>query len=383
MKKGRKLALVTSIIVCVVVGVSIISLIISYSRKEQLNLKRISEYLYSMEVEDYSYEMISKIMENYSIKGVCTSFRKGNLVGRNMDWLYDNSVEFVVRTSATDSRYASIGVASLSEIDKSILENDRYAVMLDFMPFYVVDGINECGLVVNANMVPSMDLTENTNYTNPGGYKISSAILTRYLLDYAKDCDEAIRLVQEADIYALISDGEPFEVHLMVSDKNRTIVIEFINNEVVITENQNILTNFFIGNVDENGVVVYTDHAQGIERYEIIEDLYPTLEVDKGSFFNALKKVYFSHYYDENYKWYSDTYGDLMDDGVTYYSITTPTDVLDSHMLEEQKEFKAKNRDGEYELWITCHTCVYDIDELKMYIVSQEGDSVYSFSLND
>jgi len=85
----------------------------------------------------------------------CTSGRFGNFHARNLDWYYDNEVDFIVRTKAHDGLYASISTCTaIPQLSDKVVASREYSDKYKMLPFYVTDGINEHGVVVNGNVVP-------------------------------------------------------------------------------------------------------------------------------------------------------------------------------------------------------------------------------------
>jgi hypothetical protein len=175
----------------------------------------------------------------------CTSFSTSNsdsdyLLGRNFDW-YDHPALLLF----TDPPKAN---ASVTMVDLHYLgflkdepPSDEALQNLFTTPYWSFDGMNEHGLAVSIMAVPSADL-----YRDPEKVTISSLEVIRLILDYAKDVDEAVALLGQYNID--FGGGPP--LHYLIADQaGDSIVIEFIDGEMVILEAEDpwqVSTNFLI-----------------------------------------------------------------------------------------------------------------------------------------
>lgn len=337
-------------------------------------IEKLEDYFYSVSCSDYNYEFADLILKRDAVHPGCSTVRKGSIIGRNLDWLYSDACEFVVSTPADGERHKTLGVTLATPITEAKADRFAFDINYSLIPFYTVDGINDAGLFVCVNEVPSGDAGFTTG-TNPGGERLCTAVVVRYLLDYASSVDEAISILREKDLYSNYQDGEPYEVHFMLSDSEKNVVAEIINNEVVIVDDCNIITNYYMA-LDE-----YTDHAEGIERYEILRDGYDGV-TDEESMRELLKEVYYSRLYDPETDpvWYSEIYGDYFSDSgeeFTFYS--DPSD-FPGIMEKEREGYENKERSGEF--WQTCHSSVYNLDARTLSVSAQENDAVYDFTLS-
>lgn len=331
------------------------------------DIKKLDNYLYSIKSTRYNFS-IANMVCHIGIsggEGGCSTIRKDNLVGRNFDWTYGDEADFVVYTDGDEERYASVGVSSLHGIKNSVAEKRLFSLKYYMLPFYTVDGINEKGVFVCQNEVPGEDI-EPTTGTNPGKDKLCSAIAVRYILDYAGSVDEAVRLLNDKDIFALKMNGETYEVHLMVADKFKTAVIEFINNKMVVTYDKPYMTNFYLSLPD------YTEHSEGIERYNIIEEKYEELKSTQDMK-NLLKDLYFSNLYnpDTDPVWYSEMYGDHHNIYAEEFVYSSDIEKFPDVFEEEREGYDSRERNGEF--WCTVHTSIYDLNSTSLNVCAQES----------
>lgn len=375
--------------------------------------------------------------------GLCSSMRSGNFHGRNFDWTLDYEPEFVVFTPHTDKRYATIGIADSMTLTwedvKNMAENGTYKSDFDKIVYQTMDGMNETGFVCNVNVVPVND--DPCDPLNPhGGNKTTStahgrdltriavAQLNRLFLDYAKNCDEAIAIANNHDLYAMFGMmGEiPFaeEFHIMCSDANETCIIEFVHNHVVVSRHKRendwkfknrlpIMTNFHVTGFDGNVSNIalsdiwmdgnhanetLTRHAMGTERYKILYEKYEESGKSMEQMLETMESIKYTNGYDESNPWYSEFL-----DEYTMYKGKYPPLRLDSPKKDfigtEDKPgvptlminaFKNAGSDkarrdkfGGLSFWQSINTSVYDLENKELLLCSQERyDDGFLFGWN-
>lgn len=129
----------------------------SYAR-----IMQVEPYLYDIWYDTldykYAYDYYSSADAGYGT-GACSAVRNGNFFGRNYDWTYDNNAEFIVHTDAEDGRHAVLGTAaSIPGLTDEFVRSGTSSILYKLVPFQLVDGINDAGLVINMNVVPRQDL---------------------------------------------------------------------------------------------------------------------------------------------------------------------------------------------------------------------------------
>lgn len=374
------------------------------------SITKLKDYLFEVSYSGVDYKFAYDYFEksrDYD-RGACTSVRKNNLYGRNYDWIYNNQAEFIVHNSRHGDKFASIGVAgSVSELTESFVQSGVYSDAYRILPFRLLDGINEYGVVANINVVP-LDKGENTAIPlKENKVTLSISMVVRYILDSFKSAKEAVEYLRDyATIYfpeALHEMG--YEIHLMVLDSERTFLVEFIENKTVVTEmtqgansrlaGKPFMTNFYLSDVifNEDGKV-FTPETQteednafdtnnitlrgsGLERYNLIVD-YLNSVVDKESMSLLLEALKYTHSYPNSLApssplWYTE---------FVYDNVTVKSAVEEfSHVLSEAEErFSTRSRDTGL-TWQTVHSSIYDIDTLTLYVKTQEEDEEFEFTL--
>jgi hypothetical protein len=174
----------------------------------------------------------------------CTTFAASTPSGdralaRNFDW-YDH-MALLLYTDPPD------GWASVSMVDLSYLgfvlgdASDANMKKLLLAPSWPFDGMNEHGVSIGMMAVPHAEGGNESSKTT-----IGSLTVIRLVLDYAKNVDDAVSLLSRYNID--FSGGPP--VHYLVSDAGRrSVVIEFLDNEMVVIPSDGswqVATNFIM-----------------------------------------------------------------------------------------------------------------------------------------
>ena len=371
------------------------------SRDGYRSINKCADYLYCIEYDSIDYNYANKYFENNDASapsGACSSVCTDKYYGRNFDWKYDNSAEFVVHVQAHAGRYESHGIAGgieefTDEFVASGTSSDNYRIL----PFRLRDGQNEHGLICSTNVVPT---DYGTNISVPTGEQTSSicgTMLVRYILDHFKTALEACEYIAEhVSVWfsqSLIDMG--YEQHYMLKDPNSVYCLEFINNEAVyfdISEHP-YLTNFYIygltlnddgtvytpytqdsvhNAIDTNGV---TENGCGLERWNIIANAYSDL-TDKDSMESLMESIKYSNAYtitDADDVWYTEF--------VHINDLGTGTPYTDySEVVGMARDaYSERTRDDENPVWQTVHSVIYDVASRRMYVKVQEDEFEYEF----
>ena len=325
--------------------------------------KRLGEFLYEATFHEYDYAKGYNFMKTqYAPAGACSTVRNGNFLGRNYDGKYDWVREVVVHTPAKDGRHAVVGVAASINVEPNnpiIIPVNGY---FKYLPFCTLDGMNDAGLVACLNLVEA-DYGHTTG-TNPGKEDLNVYMAVRYLLDNTGSVDEAINVLNNKNMYS----SKNFEAHIMLADAQKTAIVEFVNNKMVVKEGT-IMTNFF--NTQEG----YNAHAQGVERYNILKDNYAAAN-NKAGMLALLDSVRFSKLYTRGVAapWYSDMHS--IAKGV---EMNTPVAQKAALLEAETKNYEAHIRN--YDCRMTKHTSVYDLANKRLTVIAQEDGKQFDFGI--
>lgn len=349
--------------------------------KEKYGIKNLAPYFYTINYSDYDYEKANEYFEKYKpkIPAACSAVSNGNYFGRDYDWTYDDTVEFVIRTPATDSRHEVLGIAAGTHgMNPEFIESGYDSEFYDIVPFLLLDGINDAGLICEVNVV-SADKGRTTG-TNEDGEDMFAMMIPRYVLDYASSVDEAISLLREKNIYAANNSGASDEFHFMLADSEKTVVVEFVDNELSIVDEfvdgKPIMTNFHLTDYDGTFGSL-TDYAMGIERYAILKNGYDESSSEKGMM-ALMKTVWYTGTYSasEDPLWFSEFSGNY---GGKWGNLKkdTPHEDYMPLILYERNIYEHRQRDGK--TWHTVHTSVYNREQMSLSVVPQESDAAFVF----
>ncbi|MBQ0098122.1 MAG: linear amide C-N hydrolase [Oscillospiraceae bacterium] len=368
-------------IISALIAVALIALCISACGNEKTEKKefgkfnKVSDMLFEVTFDDFSAEIPDgSVTSEMTGDMACSSVRNGGFVGRNFDYFMNSCPTFVVRTTAKEDRYATIGVGRLSNITSKTVEEGLPKEKVDLLPWFVLDGINEKGLVVNSNVVFKADWGEVPHTgTNPDAPDLNDQILARPLLDNCATADEAIEYLKKYNITPM--NSKLMDLHYMISDPEKTYVVEFYNNEILVKE-QKIMTNYFI-NIDK-----IPEHPDGYERLQILNDNYDEGATMEGMY-KLMQRAKYTNLYDASNKWYSEV--NMLDN-----QTLKPKDGADEQLQDTQESYK---KELEYikenglrektEWWDTTHNSTYDINNRKLWVTVHERyeEKPYEFSI--
>lgn len=366
MKELRKFA--TAILFTCLLMVLLSSCISTECNKTSENqfgkITKVADMLYEVTFDDYPNEIPpATAYDQMTGDMACSSVRNGGFVGRNFDYYMNQCPTFVIHTTAKKGRYATISVGRLAKTDSEMVEAGLSQEKLDLLPWFLLDGMNEKGLVVNSNVVYKADWGEVPHTgTNPKAPELNSLFIIRPLLDYCATVDEAVEYLKNYNITAMGS--EFMDLHFMISDTEKTCVLEIINNEMVVRE-QNIMTNYFL-NKDE-----IPEHPDGIERMQILREHYDEGNTMEGMY-HLMQRVKYTNLYCASNGWYSEL-------GLTYEQLQNVSEeskyylqMMQMEFVDELEYIKENGFRENTDWWDTTHNSIYDINNGKLWITVHE-----------
>ena len=340
--------------------------------------KQIAPYLYEMTFTDYVYDAEMITGDDVEVFG-CSSVRNGNFYGRNFDYFYNDTPEFIVHVDATEDRHASVGVAIHNGLREVNLLRGEYHDQLSLIPNLTLDGINDAGVIASINVVPGEGDTGALTGTNPSGEDLHAAYVVRYILDNADSADEAVELLRGRNIYGSAVDG--MYLHVMIADEDKTYVVEYLDNQLVAEEktgDQQIMTNFY------TNLPALTENAAGVERYQILQENYAQGDSMVGMR-DLLARVKYSnaYAYSTDPLWMSE----MIPQSMIQANDPTVMAIFAEKLDNVRKDYwNAVNNDrrapANTSFWQTTHNSVYDIAEKKLRVTVQEDYThYYDFSI--
>ena len=351
--------------------------------------QKLGPYFYEIAYERYSDKPVMERLEKAADalpKGGCSGLRSGNFHGRNMDWTIDNKNYYLVRVSAAEGRFASLGIAmGYFGDDKALL------------PWTMMDGVNSEGVVVQVNVVPTGDRGLTVS-TNPGAPRLGAMMVVRYLLDRAESAANAVELLRGVDLFG---NGKN-EMHWMISDYKETIVVEVVNNRLQTVKHP-IITNFYLTEspyVKADGA--FTQGSAGIERYERLRQHLGKID-SAGAMLAAMKEEWYSLAYapgnelswwsefndinwtdpDTGRKWHF-AYDDGGKENPSGEAFAARMKYIKSTQRRYADRREREQKSGVREdssFWHSVESGCYDILYRRLFIRMQENEKVYAFCL--
>lgn len=231
----------------------------------------------------------------------CTTFEAHtetgeHILGRNFD--FKEAPCFVLWTHP-ENAYASVAVVDCNFMvygDKHNRPKVFNAAQALLAPYCCVDGMNEKGLAIAVLQIR----TPATNQKNPEKKDITTTAMIRAVLDKCATVDEAIELIERYNMH----DSLFTCYHYQIIDKEKSVVVEYVNNELHIIDNKSELyendglglqyvTNFYV--TRNHGDEKAEEHGQDRGKY-----VYNTLkncggvisEIDAMDLLSRVKLMY-------------------------------------------------------------------------------------------
>ena len=353
-------------------------------------VSKITDYMYELSYDNLISEAEAEEYLSTKYKGSignCTSvFNSTGLLGRNLDWYYSNLAEFIIHTPSTATTHASVCIGgNIPGLTDEAVSSGKSSDSYKYLPYTVVDGVNDDGLGISVNVVPTDSIYGRTTGTNLGKPGMCMLRIVRYVLDHHDDIDEAIEdLSNNWNIYSP-SGSLNQEFHFLICKGSTSKVIEFINNTLVVPEDvrQDVITNFRVYNTELSGGIVdkttVEDYGMGIERYNIILDSITSNSIPVD--WNLLDSLRYTNSYNPSQSpyWFTEftgnfeTYGDL--------KVTSQDSAFSQIVADCQEKFQNRDRNIP-DTWHTQHSVIYNLSSKTLQIKVQEKDTVYTVSLN-
>lgn len=379
-------------------------------------VKHLTPYLHEITYDDYIYDENEETTKEAEAFG-CSSVRNGNFYGRNFDYVFNDTPEFIVRVKANKekNRHASIGVATHFGLRENKLLRNEYDRQLDLIPNLTLDGINDCGLVCSHNVVSmeaktSDDMVPETHPNAPR--RLHQLFVPRYVLDNASNVDEAVALLKAEDLNIQGNLNNDHFLHVMIAGKDKdgndkTVVVEFMPNnttkhfDVIYEEKdgtdnkEQIMTNYYCNNLNDR--FFKNQQKNGEERFAILKNGYASSDSFEGMQ-KLMQKVIFSKAYNYQHNPVpmkieeEEKKGDLTSEWYSEFvpqSTLYPTEgpafdyekYLVGMVLFKQDYWNARILDyrvpSNPNFWQTTHNSTYDMEHKHLRVVVQEQYETY------
>lgn len=383
---------------------------------EYSHMRKISDYLFECWYDNINYGLANDYYKRtgYFPTGGCSGLgaksSNGSYLGRNFDWFYNHEAEFIIHVPAITVspdgvntqtvRHASIGTSSGNTITEQNADAMKPDEFYSILPFVILDGVNDAGVMASCNVVPKYEETGKKNtVVQPllsSKIELNAGMIIRYIMDNFDNATDAVEFIRD---YATIVFPKRiidmgFELHFLVKDNDNNYILEFENNHTVIINCNDmpapIMTNFHINHVVYNGSgnPLYTPFTQdashnamitnnieaygsGLERFNTIYNGYLNLgdSFNDEDISNIMKSVFFTKAYPSSSSpasppWYTEMVGHDLN------CASEPSDFAEI-MVRESQDFLNRNRDTGT-TWQTCHSSTY------IYSPEFKGVKVYS-----
>lgn len=363
-------------------------------------LRKVAPYLYETTFSTLDYPAALAYFKQQRpdlFPALCSSFRKGDLYGRKLDWFYGNTAEFVVRTPSANGLHATLGIAGgSSAFEEKAVDDHKAALPYHVLPFYLLDGRNDAGVFANTNVVPTDKgvLTKTVPLVEQRK-ELCTVMLVRFILDHFDSARAALEYIRDyVAVYAPATlQAMGYEAHIMVGDAEHTYVLEFVDNAVVWTESSQ-MTNFHLHGVtpSADGTVYtpadvadgnlpssqgVTSHGSGLERWNIIARALPEIS-SEGDAVVLLNRLNYTNAYKEQAEpWYSEFVGDSL-------TVDSEPQAYADIMAKAKAIYAKRRRDTpptEPRTWQSTHTSLYDLATGTLRVSVQEEDEWYEFTM--
>lgn len=384
-------------------------LFITQPKMPYKSVHRVRQYLYEVEYDCIDYDAAYEYFKSREVPaaaGACTSMVSGGVFGRNYDWMYDNGVEFIVRTKGDGPRRSVIGVSGrLQGLEDDFVASGEYSELYGILPFVLVDGVNSSGLAMSVNVVPAKDRGVNLKAYPSGEVEaeICTQMLIRYVLDRFDSASWAAEWIgRHAMLFTPAAREEMgYEHHFLIADAHSSWVVELVDNRVQVMNvggdgMKPVITNFHIYGVtpnedgtlytpatgdahESNGV---TPHGAGLERYNLA-----VAGLDGAATVQGMRSLLDNLAYTRTYstsehaatdpRWDTEFVGTEGTD----LTVSSPTGAFDTVQRMAGAAFLERDR-NEPLLWQTVHSSVYDLEARSLHLVVQEDSgTVYYRSI--
>lgn len=365
---------------------------------------RICDYLYGIEYDEFNFSEAKKAFDRFNPAAAgCSEVRKGDFVGRNLDWNINMEASAIIKMNATKDRYASIGMVGCNPLfTEDLAASGKYDPVYEVLPLNTVDGVNENGVYIGVNVMPTGETSFDKSswksgewghgaaYTNPESeMTYCVTYLVRVVLDRAEsvgDAKEIIESINWYEPYGFPSEGHVQAFHWLICDAATSCVLEFIDNKPFYTESSRVskpsyatvMTNFTNRLMYEQGLMQTS--GAGYERWDTLVDNYDDAKGTFESMENLMEKVWYSKCYtlpyDSHELMLTEFSGQEYPSYYLYKHYEYEEDALlirKMDSLRERFNDKSNWHKDDTEFWYTTHTSVYSLSGREMEVLVHEG----------
>lgn len=367
----------------------------------------IADYLYGVEYDTYDFNACKHYFDSLYIPADagCSEVRRGCFVGRNLDWYFNGNAAAIIKVNHSDNHFASIGmVGCFPQFSNEVAESGAYSDVYRYLPFKTEDGVNEHGLYVGINVVPTGETSPEVSswhygtygigaaHTNPGA-EMTCAVnyLPRILLDRARNVDEAKRIIASIDWTDPLNyphAGETQSFHFLICDPDHSVVLEFIDNKPCYIEATSvtdpgfgtIMTNFNNA-LWHRGIMQY--NGCGYERFELLYRNYLDTANFPDNFLGMqrmMESVWYTNFYttpiDSLDSWLTEAACSEIPAPLLYHNYQILRDPYVRNFIQSMiDDFNSRRtwHADDCPYWISTHTSIYDLSTRQLRVLVHEG----------
>lgn len=409
---------------------------LSVERYTPTKLEKVKDFVWYVESDNYNYnEALQYFYSNsYLTAQACSAIRANNYFGRNYDSYNNFEVSFI--TKCTGKKYKSISVSSGNpKFTDDYLDEYKYSDDYKLIPFFSTDGINEKGVICAINAVACKDMPGeiySSHASIQARQELSSQMVVRYVLDNFESALDAVLYLRDY-VEIIVPDSlqnRNISYHWIIADEQDTFVVEMLDDRLVILQNQNVLTSFYLAGVElnEDGTV-YTpfdvswnetylptfvnnikQHSIGLERYNLLWNHLEEASESSEAMRELINKAWYGKAYDRNIDFetmsnespfYTEWVGEYeqenhltkdltVNDSVMSYETTGTWEhqidasqmVYYPSMLNYKNELFRKGKMHEQNgTLLSVSSSVYDIKNRKLSVIFQENNEELNYTL--
>ncbi|MHC4203114.1 MAG: linear amide C-N hydrolase [Planctomycetota bacterium] len=194
----------------------------------------------------------------------CTSLAALNpegraVFGRNFDWKHRASL---LLFTDPPGGYASVSMVDLYYLGLEGMQEIPWSKRFVLLgaPYATIDGMNECGVAIAQNAVPRRKFPADPNKPT-----LLNSQIVRLVLDYAKDVDEALNLIQQYNI-----DFADVSVHFHIADvSGNSAIVEYLDDGISIIrdeKNWQVSTNYLFSEAIKPNCWRYKKASESLTR---------------------------------------------------------------------------------------------------------------------
>ncbi len=190
----------------------------------------------------------------------------GKIFGRNFD--YKNGTAIIIHTKregsyesvSTSYPYFIVNERNWTPVENPTTAEEMINNAVSIGAIYVpMDGMNEKGFYIS--ILEAGD-KETTAQTAAGKTNIQTTVAARYLLDKADSVEKALELLEGFNMYSVHGTAYHFA---MADNTGKSVVVEWINNNMIVIENVKVVTNHYLAKNSGKTAPAETDNS--IVRY--------------------------------------------------------------------------------------------------------------------